>query len=509
MPTFAAVDIGSNSVRLKIARLQNGRLRSIHEDREVTRLGEGVFRSGFLTPESMAETVKVLRRFHRAAQQVVTDSVRVVATSALRDARNSQAFLEWVRSATGWRAEVISGVEEARLIHLGLVTSPRIDRLPTLMIDLGGGSCELTVSQGGHIRDAVSLPLGAVRLTDEFLSHDPPRKGELKRLRGFVTREVGRIATRIAAARIRNVIATSGTAAALAAVATRLRRGNNRRRLVVSRAEMTRIAKRLSRLAVAERREIEGIGPRRAEIIVAGATVYQELLDRLHLAGFRYSPLGLRDGILAQMAADYDRSTRSGRQIESERWESIVRAVGHYHIDRRHALDVRESAMLLFAGLRSVHKLAPEFREWLSAAAMLYEVGDYVNRNGHHRHTHYIISNSEILGYTPQQRRIVAAIARYLGKSRPAIEDGPMKAVDPADRADVQKAILLLRLARALNLGRSRAVEKFKIGVRPAGVKLTLVPRRRMGVDLELWAIEKDCDYFREVFGRELSTAVS
>ncbi len=510
MPTFAAVDIGSNSVRLKIARLQGHRLRPIHEDREVTRLGEGVFRSGFLTPESMAETIKVLRRFHRATQQVVTDTVRVVATSALRDARNSQAFLEWVRSATGWRVEIISGVEEARLIHLGLVSSRRVDSLPTLMIDLGGGSCELTVSQAGHIRDTVSLPLGAVRLTDEFLRHDPPRKGELKRLRGFMAREVGRIAPRIAAGRVRNVIATSGTAAALAAAAAHLRKKSpNRQRPAVSRAEMSRIAKQLARLPVAERRKIEGIGPRRAEIVVAGAMVYQELLDRFRLKAFRYSPLGLRDGILAQMAAEYDRSTRSGRQIESERWESIARAVKHYGIDRKHALDVRESAMFLFTGLRSVHRLPPEYREWLSAAAMLYEVGDFVNRTGRNRHTHYIISNSEILGYTPQQRRLIAAIARYLGKSRPTVEDVPMKAIDPADRSGVQKAILLLRLARSLNLGRSRAVQKVRVGVRAADVRLTLVPRRRMGVDLELWAIEKDCTYFREIFGRELSTAVA
>jgi exopolyphosphatase/guanosine-5'-triphosphate,3'-diphosphate pyrophosphatase len=510
MPTFAAVDIGSNSVRLKIARLQRHRLRPIHEDREVTRLGEGVFRSGFLTPESMAETVKVLRRFHRATQQVVTDMVRVVATSALRDARNSQAFLEWVRSATGWRIEIVSGVEEARLIHLGLVSSPRVDRSTALMVDLGGGSCELTVSQRGHIRDTVSLPLGAVRLTDEFLRHDPPRKGELKRMRGFVAREVGRIAPRIVAARVKNVVATSGTAAALATVAAKLRRNSgSRQRLVVSRAEMNRIAKRLARLPVAERRKIDGIGPRRAEIVVAGAMVYHELLDRCHLKAFRYSPLGLRDGILAQMAADYDRSTRSGKQIESERWESIAKAVDHYHIDRKHALDVRESAMFLFSALRSVHRLAPEYREWLSAAAMLYEVGDFVNRAGHHRHTHYIISNSEILGFTPQQRRIIAAIARYLGKSRPTLEDGPVKGLDPSDRAGVQKAILLLRLARALNLGRSRAVQKVRVALRAAEVRLTLVPRRRMGVDLELWAIEKDCAYFREVFGRELSTAVA
>jgi exopolyphosphatase/guanosine-5'-triphosphate,3'-diphosphate pyrophosphatase len=432
-----------------------------------------------------------------------------VATSALRDARNSQAFLQWVRSATGWRVEIISGVEEARLIHLGLVSSGRVDRSPTLMMDLGGGSCELTVTQGGHIRDAVSLPLGAVRLTNEFLRHDPTRKGELKRLRGFVTREVNRIIDRISTAKVKNVIATSGTAAALAAVASHLRRGASGQRLMVSSAEMKRIAKRLARLPVAERRKIEGIGPRRAEIIVAGATVYQELLDRLRLKGFRYSPLGLRDGILAQMAADYDRSTRSGRQIEFERWESIMTAVDHYRVDRKHALDVRDSATLLFSSLRSLHRLPPEYREWLSAAAMLYEVGDYVNRNGRHRHTHYILSNSEILGYTPQQRRLIAAIARYLGKTRPALEDGPMKLLDPRDRADVEKAILLLRLARALNLGRSRAVERVRVAVRSAEVKLTLVPRRRMGVDLELWAIEKERDYFREVFGRELSTAAS
>jgi exopolyphosphatase/guanosine-5'-triphosphate,3'-diphosphate pyrophosphatase len=507
MPTFAAVDIGSNSVRLKIARLTRGHLRPIHEDREVTRLGEGVFRSGFLTPESMAETVKVLRRFHRATQQAASESVRVVATSAMRDARNSQAFLEWVRSSTGWTVEIISGLEEARLIHLGLVSSGRADSAPTLMMDLGGGSCELTVSARGQIRETVSLPLGAVRLTDEFLPHDPPRKGELKRLLGFISREVNRIAPRIVAAKVKNVIATSGTADALATAASHLRHTDGRPRMIVTRGEVSQLAKKLAELPVEGRRKIEGIGLRRAEIVVAGAMVYHELLDRCRLKGFRYSPLGLRDGLLEQMAAEYDRSTRSGKQIESERWDSIIQAVTHYGVNMKHALDVRTAAMDLFLALKPVHGLPPEFGEWLSAAAMLYEVGDYVNRNGHHRHTHYIISNSEILGYTPPQRRLIAAIARYLGKSRPTLEEPAMKALEATERTNVQRAIMLLRLARAMNLGRSRAVQKVKVTVKPAEVHLQLVPRRRMGVDLELWAIEKDAPYFREVFGRELSTA--
>ena len=185
MPTFAAIDIGSNSVRLKISRLQAGRLKEIHEDREVTRLGEGVFSGGLLSPESMSQTVRVLRRFNRAMQECGTDSVKVVATAALRDARNSRTFLEWVRSTTGWTIEIISGLEEARLIHLGIVSAGRLGAHSVLLVDLGGGSCELTLSREGQLRDTVSLPLGAVRLTGEFLHHDPPRKSELKRLSGI------------------------------------------------------------------------------------------------------------------------------------------------------------------------------------------------------------------------------------------------------------------------------------------------------------------------------------
>src|SRR5216117_2623510 len=335
MPTFAAIDIGSNSVRLKIARLTRHRLHAIDEDREVTRLGEHVFRTGLLSPEAMSETIKVLRRFHRAVQEAGADSVRIVATSALRDARNSPAFLEWVRSTTGWKVEIISGLEEARLIHLGLVSNLRMTVSPILMIDLGGGSCELTISSKNHIRDTISLPLGAVRLTNEFLQHDPPRKSELRRLRGFVEREIGRISGRIVRARPKAVIATSGTAAALAAVCHGLYKTKGPRASTVSRAQMRRIAKMLARLPIEKRRQLAGVGPRRAEIIVAGAVVYAELLERCQLRGFRYSPLGLRDGLLAQMAAEYDRSTKSGKQIESERWDSLRAAVEHYRSEER------------------------------------------------------------------------------------------------------------------------------------------------------------------------------
>ncbi len=510
MPTFAAIDIGSNSVRLKISRLQKGRLKEVHEDREVTRLGQGVFDGGLLSPEAMSETVRVLRRFHRAVQEYGADAVRVMATAALRDARNSQVFLEWVHTRLGWKAEVISGLEEARLIHLGLVSSGRLGRHSTLLVDLGGGSCELTLSHDKSIHDTVSLGLGAVRLTAEFLKHDPPRKTELKQLQGYVGRGIERIKDRIRSARVSDVIATSGTAAALVSMARHMA-GRAKRRApgTVTRERMRGIVKQLTSMTLEQRRKIPGIGPRRAEIICAGALVYAELLERCNLGGFRYSSLGLRDGILAQMAADYDRDTRSGRAIESERWASIQRAVEHYRVDVHHALEVRESALQLFSALKSVHHLPAEYREWLSAAAMLYEVGDYVNRAGHHRHTYYIVSNSEILGYTPQQRRIIAAIARYLGKSRPAPTEPPMSVLSPEEQEGVTKASMLLRIARALNLNRNQSVERVAISARNDRVSLKLTPRGKTRLDLEVWTIAKDRDYFREVFGRELSVAAA
>src|SRR6266481_1686448 len=219
MPVFAAVDIGSNSVRLSIAELRRGRLVPLHQDREVTRLGEGVFRDGNLDPQAMARSLKVLRRFHRTVQSYAVERTRVVATSALRDSTNARVFAEWVKSATGWNLEIISGLEEGRLIHLGVVASLRSRPAKLLLMDLGGGSCELTLSEKGHIKEIVTLPLGAVRLTQEFISHDPPNKAELKRVHDFIVKEAAHISSHITRSGVKVAVASSGTAAALSAAA--------------------------------------------------------------------------------------------------------------------------------------------------------------------------------------------------------------------------------------------------------------------------------------------------
>jgi exopolyphosphatase/guanosine-5'-triphosphate,3'-diphosphate pyrophosphatase len=527
MPTFAAIDIGSNSCRLAIASVQAHKLKTLHEDREVTRLGESVFETGVISPEAMANTIKALKRFHKALQAHVVDQVRVVATSAMRDARNSEAFRAWVKSTTGWNVEVISGLEEGRLIHLGIVTHEAGARGKCLLIDLGGGSCEVTVSEGGKIREMVSLPLGAVRLQQEFLRNDPPGKEDIARLRKFIDRELRRGGRKLGLPKVGLVIATSGTAAALAEaseamlIAATPKRvlkvvkisrargipGRNGRVLTADTWSVRKIADKLLKMNNAQRAAVPGIGPRRSEIITGGAQVFAMLLERMGLKGFRYSPLGLRDGMLAEMLGNADIRASVHRTMEAERWEGVLQVARRYGVDPKKMEPEREHAAQLFKQLQPVHGLPAEYKPWLEAAAMMQEVGKYMNHQGHHRHTQYIIANSEIFGFSPQQRAIVAAIARYLGKTRPEPMDRVMRSVPVEEHAHVARAVVLLRLTEALNQDQATAPVRVRTRIFPKSVVLQLLPERG-SAELEAWSLKKEASYFRDVFRRELLVEV-
>ena len=519
MPIFAAIDVGSNSCRLKIARVVHHQLKTVFEDREVTRLGSSVFDSGLVSPEAMAATLRALKRFQRAVQTHGVDQVRIVATSAMRDARNAPAFQAWIKAETGWNLEIISGLEEGRLIHLGVTTTEAGAGGRVLLLDLGGGSCEITISEHKRIKDTVSLPLGAVRLTEQFLAADPAPPDELARMRQFIQRELRRAHRKINPVRVPLVIATSGTAAALsdayAAMAsrngklapkiskpTRVASKNGVPNLVPA-AAVRKLSKKLSKLALPERESVPGIGPRRAEIIIAGAEVYAELLESFGLAGFRYSPLGLRDGILAQMLVAQDARAKVHREFEHEQWESVLATARRYGVDPRQAEPVRAHALQLYRELKPMHQLPEEYESWLAAAAILRETGKFINHQGHHRHTQYIVSSSEIYGYTPVQRTIVSAITRYLGKSRPQPGDRAMRNIPPNEHEHVRSAVVLLRLAEALNQDRASDVLRVRVKLYPKRVYLEISPGRT-GAELELWSLRKEAAYFREVFTREL-----
>jgi exopolyphosphatase / guanosine-5'-triphosphate,3'-diphosphate pyrophosphatase len=208
------------------------------------------------------------------------------------------------------------------------------------------------------------------------------------------------------------------------------------------------------------------------------------------------------------MAADYDRGTAFQRRIEAERRTALIAMGERYGVDLRFAERVRDTALELYDALSSVHRLPAEYRDWLTAAAMLHEVGMYVNRTGRHRHSYYLISHSELFGYSAEQRIIIGAIARYIGKSKPSSESRPVRVLANEDQANVRKSVVLLRLARALNQSRRALVKDVSVYARGNTVRLNLTLARG-GAELELWALEKERTYFRDVFGRELLIAAS
>ena len=251
-----------------------------------------------------------------------------------------------------------------------------------------------------------------------------------------------------------------------------------------------------------------GIGPRRSEIIVGGALVYAELLERMGLKGFRYSPLGLRDGILAQMLAEVDLRASVHRKMEAERWAGVLEVCRRYGVDQRKAEPVREHVVQLFDELLRVHELPAEYRLWLQAAAMMQEVGKYMNHQGHHRHTQYIIANSEIFGFSPEQRAIVAAIARYLGKSRPDADGSLMRYVPVEEHAHVHARGGAAAAGGGAEPGPGeRGGADADEGVSEAGGAGAGSGARRGGAGA--WSLKKEAAYFREVFRRELLVEVA
>src|SRR4051794_19574189 len=391
MPRYAAVDIGSNSVRMLAADVTDGHTTILAQDRQVTRLGESVFRSGRISDEALGFLVSTLTRMAGAYSRLNVAGVRAVATSAVRDTSNQQEFLQRTSEAVGTNVEIISGPEEARLIHLGVdVRWPR-PKERTLIIDVGGGSAELIIQTGSHLVDAVSKPLGAVRLNEVFLKSDPPSLDELQRLDSLIFEKLQPFQEQYAKEKFDRAIGTSASAAALICAVNQIPRTKRDEadRLGASVTDIRNLYSTLSTSTLAQRKKIVGIGPRRAEIIVAGAAVFLRVLEMFQHSSLYYCSAGVRDGVIADLAA-----RGVGREISRlsrEQRDVVEELANRYSVNMKHTSHVAFLAGRLFETLQPIHKLPANAGKLLEGAAYLHDIGHFVSGTGHHKHSAYLV----------------------------------------------------------------------------------------------------------------------
>ena len=499
MLRYAAVDIGSNSTRMLAAEVLPGEPpRALAAEREVTRLGASVFRDGRISQQAIEETIRVLMRMADAYQKLDVAGVRAVATSAVRDASNQAEFLARASLALGTPVEIITGREEARLIHQGVMSRWPQPGKRVLIVDIGGGSAEIIASEDGGLVDAVSKPLGAVRLQEMFLHGDPPAPRELHQLTEFVDQKLEAAVARMGTDWDR-VIATSATAAAAVCAVNRVPRSRRDQadRVRASTAQIRKLFQHLAALDLAGRRKIPGIGPRRAEIIVAGAGALLRILERFHVSAAYYSAAGVRDGIIADMAARGVGGERARLSLDQRK--EVERVAVRFGAVLKHARRVAGFAQILFGRLQALHQLPLAYGRLLEAACYLCESGHYINDAAHHKHACYIVANVDLSGFTNRERQFTALLCRYHRKAMPSPSHSEYQALAAAERRPLTLLIPLLRLADNLARG-PEEVELANCEIQTARVLLKL--KSPHAPDLAEWAASRVSNVFQQIYGR-------
>ena len=497
----AAIDVGSNSVRLLVAEYDPASgLSVIDEMKDQPRLAAGLAASGRLDEAAMDRAMEVLARMREVCERRGVARIAAVATAAVREAKNGLAFVRRVRRELDIPLRVIDAETEARLSYRSVAHHFQLAGERTLVADIGGGSLELIGAVDGLIELTESLPLGAVRLTELYLpGHRRPER-ELARLRAHVRRRLKRrVSGRAWGAA--TVIGSGGTFTSLARMA-QARRGlpaaDAVHGVTVTAAELERLLEWLASRTPEQRRQVAGLSPERADIILAGLAVTAELLDRVRARTLTVSAFGLREGLLLEMvgakALGPPDPLRLFREF-AERCQS----------DRRHVEQVRELALQLFDQLKDALGCAPEERLLLEAAALLHDVGQLVSYRKHHKHSFRLISHAERLGLAPRERGLVALISRYHRRRGPRKKHADFAALPPADQAVVRRLSGLLRVADGLDRGHTAAIESVAVEVSRDALVLRIAPHHAgADLDLERWGASRKADVLAGVLKQDV-----
>ncbi len=496
---IAAIDIGSNSIREIIADVgSNGSIRVVDELKAAPRLGSGVERTGRLSPTAMRNAVAALTRMAMLARELGAHRTETVATSAVRDARNGADFINLVREETGLDVRVLNGEDEARLsfrsarAHFDLVSGRAV------VMDIGGGSLELSLSADGLIERLISLPLGAIRMTEQFLRGDDPIKG-LRKLRKHVRRE---LRDKVSARHWHGaqLICSGGTFTNLAGIQLARRGMYSARTIhgtVVPRVDLEHIVDWVNSMSPSERAGVPGLNAPRADIIVAGLAVAAEVLARLEAREIVVSAYGIREGILLQ-AARVEPDLTGGIDARSK---SVVQLAERSHFEEPHARKVQTLALRIFDSIGEKLGCRPDDRQLLADAALLHDIGYHINYDKHHKHSYHLIQHAELLGSSPEDQVIIANVARYHRGAEPKSKHANFGPLAKPMRDTIRRLSAILRVADGLDRAHAGSVDRLTIRWTRRALRITVTPVGQAEIRLELWGASRKSNLLAKLAG--------
>jgi exopolyphosphatase/guanosine-5'-triphosphate,3'-diphosphate pyrophosphatase len=501
---LAAIDVGTNSIRLVVAEvLPDGSYRVLDEEREMTRLGTGLARTGRLAADTMERSLDVIGQMKAIAEGLGARDLRAAATSAVREASNGDVFRREAWRRHRIKVDVVSADEEARLAFASAMRRFNLEGRAVAVADIGGGSLEVVLSAGSVVDQMHSLPLGAVRLTERYVRSDPLRGRHWKALRKTIDaglrRAIGKPPFTVEV-----IVGSGGTFTALASMIRFEREGHegNPHGYSITRAEVTRMLARFLEVPESERRDIPGMPPQRADIIVAGTAVVARLAKHLQCRQILVSDGGVRDGLLLAAIGEMGLGTAVAA-LPPTRMDAVRRFARRCLSNERHGEHVALLAGQVFDGLRRHHRLPAAGRELLVAAALLHDVGFLVNHAKHHKHAYHLIMHSDLAGWSTREIELIANVARYHRRAYPKRSHGNFKRLAGGDRDLARRLAGILRLAVALNRSHQQRVTAVRCRTRRKRVSLVLSANQEPVV--ELWDARRKAGLFERAFDARLS----
>ena len=507
---LAAIDIGTNSLHMIVVRVRADlSFEVIDREKEMVRLGAGGLDGRALTPEATHAALQVMSKFRRLADSHGVDEIIAVATSATREAENGSEFLKTIVERTGIRPRVISGTEEARLIHQAASYGVGLAGEVGVVIDIGGGSVEITRGAGLTMETGRSFKLGVIRLTEHFVKSDPLSPRDQRKLTRFVESEAGKFLGQIVRQGFDRVIGTSGTIQSLGAVALAERgesAGTLRNRRITAK-QIRRARKQLIARDLEERLKVPGLEPRRADLAVAGSILLDTLVRRLGAADITLCDLSLREGIVLDYIARHRKEIAQVDRYPDVRRRSVFELAERCNFWPEHAQQVAKLATMLFDQTRMVHGLTDHEREWLEYAAVLHDIGVHISYERHHKHSYYLIKNGDLRGFDPEEVEIIALVARYHRQAPPKRSHDNYGDFKRKRRRTIRSLAAMLRLAESLDRSHSQPVSSLELHDRDDDGLLQL--RAAGDAELELWAATRHAAEFERLIGKPLRVEVS